>query len=216
MIRVLLADDHQIVREGLRALIAVRKDMAVIAEADNGRSAIELARAHRPDIVIMDISMPELNGVDASRQILAEVPGAKVIALSMHSGRHYVDGMLRSGASGYLLKDCAAEELIHCIHVVRSGRVFISPGVAAFIVGRFIEPDRESEPSAGQGLSERERMVLQQIAEGRSTREISETLHISIKTVETHRKNIMDKLSLFTVADLTKHAIRIGLTDLIS
>lgn len=212
-IRVLLADDHKIVRDGLRALIERHDGMQVVAEAETGREALILARKHNPNVVIMDISMPDLNGIDATRQILEEVPGVKVIALSMHSDRQFVDGMLRAGVSGYLLKDCAADELIQCIQIVLSGRVWLSPGITGLIVNEYLQPTRCDILPAAPQLSDREREVLQLIAEGRSTREIADALHISVKTVESHRKNIMEKANLHTVAELTKYAIRHGLTS---
>ena len=212
-IQVLLADDHKIVRDGLRVLIERCHDMQVIAEAEDGRKALQLARKHKPDVVIMDISMPDLNGIDATRQILEEVPGAKVIALSMHSDKQFVDGMLRAGAVGYLLKDCAADELIQCIRIVLSGRICLSPGITGFLVNEYLHPTRDEVLAPRTELSVREREVLQLIAEGRSTKDIANSLHISIKTVETHRKNIMEKANLHSVAELTKYAIRNGLTS---
>jgi DNA-binding NarL/FixJ family response regulator len=212
--RVLLADDHKIVRDGLRVLIGRCDDMEVVAEAETGREAVRLSRKHLPEIVIMDISMPDLNGIDATRQILAEVKGVKVIALSMHSDKQYVDGMLRAGVSGYLLKDCAADELIQCIHVVLSGRICLSPGITGFLVNEYLQPTKDQALADHAELSVREREVLQLIAEGHSTKDIAKSLHISIKTVESHRKNIMEKANLHTVAELTKYAIRHGLTSL--
>ena len=212
-IQVLLADDHKIVRDGLRVLIERCHDMQVIAEAEDGRKALQLARKHKPDVVIMDISMPDLNGIDATRQILEEVPGAKVIALSMHSDKQFVDGMLRAGAVGYLLKDCASDELIQCIRIVLSGRICLSPGITGFLVNEYLHPTRDEVLAPRTELSVREREVLQLIAEGRSTKDIANSLHISIKTVETHRKNIMEKANLHSVAELTKYAIRHGLTS---
>jgi two-component system response regulator NreC len=212
-IQVLLADDHKIVRDGLRVLIERCHDMQVIAEAEDGRKALQLARKHKPDVVIMDISMPDLNGIDATRQILQELPGAKVIALSMHSDKQFVDGMLRAGAVGYLLKDCAADELIQCIRIVLSGRICLSPGITGFLVNEYLHPTRDEVLAPRSELSVREREVLQMIAEGRSTKDIANSLHISIKTVETHRKNIMEKANLHSVAELTKYAIRNGLTS---
>jgi DNA-binding NarL/FixJ family response regulator len=212
--RVLLADDHKIVRDGLRVLIGRCDDMEVVAEAETGREAVRLSRKHLPEVVIMDISMPDLNGIDATRQILAEVKGVKVIALSMHSDKQYVDGMLRAGVSGYLLKDCAADELIQCIRTVLSGRICLSPGITGILVHEYLQPTKDQLLSAQTELSDREREVLQLIAEGHSTKDIAQSLHISIKTVETHRKNIMEKADLHTVAELTKYAIRHGLTSL--
>ena len=212
-IRVLLADDHNIVRDGLRVLIERCHDMQVIAEAEDGRKALRLVRKHKPDIVIMDISMPYLNGIDATHQILKEVPGAKVIALSMHSDKQYVDGMLRAGAVGYLLKDCAADELIQCIRTVISGRICLGSQIAGYLVKEYLRPTVNDVLASCVKISAREREVLQMIAEGHSTRNIAESLHISIKTVETHRKNIMEKANLHSVAELTKYAIRHGLTS---
>ena len=212
-IRVLLADDHKIVRHGLKALVDSCDDMEVVAEADTGRIAVRLAQKFNPEIVIMDISMPDLNGIDATRQILEEVKGVKVIALSMHSDRQYVEGMLRAGVSGYLLKDCAADELIQCIRFVLTGRVCLSPGITGFLVNEYIQPAKGQVLADRAELSAREREVLQLIAEGRSTKDIAGALHISVKTVETHRKNIMEKANLHTVAELTKYAIRHGLTS---
>jgi DNA-binding NarL/FixJ family response regulator len=212
MTRVLLAEDHRIVREGLRALIEKQSDMQVVAEAGNGRQAVQMAHKHGPDIVIMDITMPDLNGIDATCQILKEAPQVRVIALSMHSDKHFVNGMLRAGVKGYLLKDCVSEELIQCIHTVISGRIYLSPAITPMIVKEFISPTRGDVLAANAELSAREREVLQMIAEGNSTKKIADSLCISGKTVETHRKNIMEKTELHTVADLVKYAIRQGLT----
>lgn len=212
MTRVLLAEDHRIVREGLRALIEKQSDMQVVAEAGNGRQAVQMAHKHGPDIIIMDITMPDLNGIDATCQILKEAPKVRVIALSMHSDKHFVNGMLRAGVKGYLLKDCVSEELIQCIHAVISGRIYLSPAITPMIVKEFISPTRGDVLAANAELSAREREVLQMIAEGRSTKKIADSLCISVKTVETHRKNIMEKTELHTVADLVKYAIRQGLT----
>jgi DNA-binding NarL/FixJ family response regulator len=212
MIKVMLADDHHIVREGLRGLLEKQGDMEVLGEAQNGREAVRLCRQLRPDIVIMDISMPDLNGMDATRQILADSQTVKVVALSMHSEKHFVDGMLRAGVKGYLLKDCASEELIQCIHAVSAGRVYLSPAITPMIVSEFVNPTPRDCLSATPELSAREREILQMIAEGRSTKKIADSLFISVKTVESHRKKIMDKTGVKTVAELTKYAIRLGLT----
>jgi DNA-binding NarL/FixJ family response regulator len=213
-IRVLLADDHKIVRDGLKALVDRCEDMEVVAEAETGRKAVSLARKYNPEIVVMDISMPDLNGIDATRQVLQEVKGVRVIALSMHSDKQYVDGALRAGVSGYLLKDCAADELIQCIRAVLSDKFCLSPGITGFLVNDYLQPAKEQVLADRNELSAREREVLQLIAEGRSTKAIADSLHISVKTVETHRKNIMEKADLHTVAELTKYAIRHGLTSL--
>ncbi len=211
-VKLLLADDHQILREGLRALLAKQPDLVVVGEAEDGRTAVRLARELRPDLVIMDIGMPGLNGIEATRQILAEVPGAKVIALSMHSDKRFVTEMLKAGAAGYLLKYCASEELITAIRTVLSQRLYLSAEIVGVVVEDFVKQTPPAEGSAFARLSPREREVLQLLAEGRSTRQIAEDLHVSIKTIEVHRKQIMDKLGLQSLAELIKYAIREGLT----
>ena len=182
--------------------------------ADNGRQALTLVRRLKPDVVIMDIAMPELNGIDATRQILDEVPDAKVIALSMHSEKQFIEGMLQAGAAGYLLKDSAFEELIKAIRFVCAGKKYLSPDVTDIVLQDFLSPSIGKDVENEQDLSLREREVLQLISEGRSMREIAERLNISVKTVESHRKNIMDKLNLHTVAELTRFAIKQGITSI--
>lgn len=211
--RIILADDHKIIRNGLRSLLEKEINLEVVAEAANGRQALQLSRKLKPDLVIMDISMPDLNGIDAARQIFNELPKTSIIALSMHSEKQFIEGMLRAGVSGYILKDCAYKELITAIRTVLAGKIYLSPDVAGIVVQEFLDPTMAYEGHRTTELTAREREVLQLIAEGRSTREISSLLFISIKTVETHRKNIMDKLELYTVAELTKYAIREGLTS---
>jgi len=213
-IKIVLADDHQIVRQGLRTLLAAEPDMEVVAEADNGRAVLKVVQDLSPNIVIMDISMPDLNGIEATRQILSESPGVKVIALSMHSDSLFVLNMLKAGASGYLLKDCALEELVKAIRAVVSQKTYLSPGVSDIVLRDFVHGWSIPGSSAYAILSPREREVLQLMAEGRSTNLIAESLYISVKTVEAHRKQIMNKLGLHTVAELTKYAIRQGLTSL--
>jgi DNA-binding NarL/FixJ family response regulator len=212
--RILLADDHKIVRDGLKALIEKELGMEVVAEAESGRKALRLARKLKPDVVIMDVSMPDLNGIDATRQILAEVPRVKVVALSMHSQKQFVEGMLKAGVCGYLLKDGAFEELINAVNTVMHGRFYLSPDITGVVVGDYLKFHRDHPNQNAKALTVREREVLQLIAEGQSVRNIAEKLHISVKTVETHRSHIMQKLDLHTVAELTKHAIREGLTAL--
>ncbi|MFH1570332.1 MAG: response regulator transcription factor [Gemmatimonadota bacterium] len=215
-IRILLADDHRIVRDGLRALIEQQPDMTVVAEAEDGRTAVQLARAEEPDVAILDIGMPELNGIDATAQIRAAVPRTRVIALSMHSDRRFVAGALRAGASGYLLKDCAFEELTRAIHTVVANQTYLSPAIAGTVVEGYVRGSASTAAEANPPveLTAREREILQLIAEGCSTREIAGRLFVSDKTVETHRRNIMEKLDLHSIADLTRYAIRIGLTPL--
>ncbi|MHC4591494.1 MAG: response regulator [Planctomycetota bacterium] len=213
-IRILLADDHKIVRDGLRSLLEKEPDMEVAAEADNGRMAVELAGELRPDVVVMDVAMPDLNGMEATRQIVRSVPGARVVALSMHSDKRFVRGMLASGASGYVLKDAAFEELIRAIRSVVAGRTYLCPEVTGVVVESLVQPSGEAEPSSLSVLTPREREVLQLLAEGKRTKQIATLLKVSVKTIETHRGRIMGKLDCYSVAELTKYAIREGLTTL--
>ena len=213
-IKVLIADDHQIVRQGLRTLLEREPDLEVVAEADNGRSTVRLARESHPEVIIMDVAMPDLNGIEATRQIISEMPKVKVIALSMYADRRFVANMLKAGASGYLLKDCASEELVRAIRVVLAHKTFLSPGVADIVVKDYVQTPLGPEASVFNILSNREREVLQLMAEGKSTNQIAELLHVSVKTVETHRQQMMQKLKMHSVAELTKYAIREGLTTL--
>ena len=213
-IKVLIADDHQIVRQGLRTLLEKEPDLEVVAEAENGRSTVRLVRERHPEVVIMDVAMPDLNGIEATRQIISENPKVKVIALSMYADRRFVSNMLKAGASGYLLKDCASEELVRAIRVVLTHKTFLSPGVADIVVKDYVQTPMGPEASVFNVLSNREREVLQLMAEGKSTNQIAELLHVSVKTVETHRQQMMQKLKMHSVAELTKYAIREGLTTL--
>lgn len=213
-IRILLADDHKITRQGLRSLLDENDDMEVLAEAENGRDAIELARKLNPDVIIMDVSMPDLNGVEATRQIIQDNHDVRVIALSMHSDTLFVSEMLKSGASGYLLKDCAFQELEQAIRTVMDGKAYLSPSISGVVVEDYLHRLSKADMSTSEVLTDREREVLQLIAEGQSTKQVALKLHISAKTVETHRRQIMNKLDMHTVAELTKYAIRKGLTAL--
>ena len=218
MIKILLADDHRIVRQGVRQLLAAEPDMEVVAEADNGRDTLRLVQKVSPHVVIMDISMPDLNGIDATRQILNDNPGVKVIALSMHSDGLFVFNMIRAGAAGYLLKDCALEELVKAIRAVMAKKTYLSPGISDVLVqdmmGGWAARTDSGTTSAFAILTGREREVLQLMAEGKSTAQIADALNVSVKTVETHRKQIMNKSGVHSVAGLTKYAIREGLTSL--
>jgi two-component system response regulator NreC len=216
MIKVVLADDHQIVRHGLRSLLSAEPDIEVVGEADNGRAVIRLVQELSPQVVIMDISMPDLNGIEATRQILSDFSGVKVIALSMHSDSLFVLNMFKAGASGYLLKDCALEELVKAVRTVMNRKIYLSPSISDIVIKDFVigwSPE-DSSSSAYSILTAREREVLQLMAEGKTTNQIAESLCISVKTVEAHRKQLMTKLDIHSVAELTKYAIRQGLTTL--
>ena len=206
--RVLLVDDHALVRGGLRALIGGFTGFTVVGEAADGREALARVAELQPDIVVMDLSMPGLNGLDATARIHAEHPHCAVLALSMHTAAHYVGEALRAGAAGYLIKDSAPNELEHGLRAVAAGQRYLSPQVAG-------QPPAAAggAPSGAEPLTARQREILQLIAEGRSTREIATRLFISVKTVETHRAQIMQRLGIFDVAGLTRHAIRIGLVS---
>ncbi|WP_462318910.1 response regulator [Marinilabilia sp.] len=209
-IKILLADDHKILRDGLRNVIEKHVTMEVVGEATNGREAIKLCEKMNPDVVIMDVAMKELNGVEATRQITQTNPDTKIIGLSMHSNKQFILGMFKAGAYGYLLKDSDSEELIKAIQTVVANKKYISYDISGTILQELISPGQEIEIE----LSNREKEILQLIAEGKSSKEIGDLLFLSSKTVDAHRKNIMDKLQLFTIPDLTKYAIKTGLTSL--
>jgi two-component system response regulator NreC len=213
-ITILLADDHKILRQGLRTLLAKEMDMEVLAEAEDGRQAVRLVRELSPQVVIMDVGMPDLNGIEATRQILQESPETKVIALSMHSDRRFVTNMIKAGASGYLLKDSAFEELATAIRVVMARKTYLSHEIAHVVVKDYVKGGSKEDPSVFSVLSPREREVLQLMAEGKTNRQIAEMLHVSLKTVETHRQQIMNKLEIHNIVELTKYAIREGLVSL--
>jgi len=215
-IRVLIADDHKIMLAGLRSLLEKQTDIEVVGEADNGRKAVRMAQEKKPDVIVMDVSMPDLNGIEATKQIIESLPETRVIALSMHSDKRFVMGMLRAGASGYLLKDCASQELANAIDQVARGKKYLSPEITGVVIDDFLLGRGSSEEvaTAASQLSPREREVLQLIAEGWSTKQIASHLYVSIKTIETHRRQIMKKLDLHSIADLTKYAIREGLTSI--
>lgn len=213
-INILLADDHRLLREGLRVLLEEQSDITVIGEAEDGRSAIQMATNLRPDVVIMDISMPELNGINATCQILKSCPKLKVIALSMHTERRTVLEMLNAGASGYLLKDCAFEEVIQAVRAVAANGTYLSQKISGIVVKDYVNRVFKNELSSICNLTSREREVLQLLSEGKKTKEIAVALGVSVKTAEFHRLQIMEKLNTHSIAELTKLAIREGLTSL--
>ncbi len=213
-IKILIADDHKIFREGLRALIEKQPGMEIIDEVENGRKAIQLVRELLPDVVIMDIAMPNLNGIEATRQIVVKAPSVKVIALSMHSEKRFVVEMLKAGASGYLLKDCAFEELAHAIRAVRINKTYLSPKITEIMIKDYVRLFPKTKLSVSSILTPRQREVLQLLSEGKTTSQTAQDLQVSVKTVETYRQQIMDKLDIHSIAELTKYAIREGLTSL--
>lgn len=204
-ITVILADDHQVIRQGLRTLIEQQDDMEVVAEASNGRQAVDMCDDLKPDVVVMDVAMPDLNGIEATRQIANECPSTKVLALSMHADKHYAAGMLGAGAAGYVLKDCAFDELAGAIRRVASGRSYLSADIESVVVRDYVERlSGDGGESVFSVLTDREREVLQLVAEGHTTKQIADGLHVSVKTIESHRQNIMDKLEIRSIAELTK------------
>ncbi|MGD1047343.1 MAG: response regulator transcription factor [Candidatus Krumholzibacteriaceae bacterium] len=213
-VTILIADDHRLFRDGLRTLLEGQKDLSVIAEATDGAETVAVAAELNPDIVLMDISMPGLNGIEATRRILSESARPKIIMLSMHSDRRFVLESLKAGAAAYILKDCAFEELLLAIKAVRGNKMYLSSRINDSVIKDYIAVAKSVPGSAFSILSAREREVLQLLAEGKTTKETAARLRVSVKTIETHRKQIMDKLDIHSVAELTKYAIREGLTPL--
>lgn len=214
-IRIVLADDHTMMRDGLRSLIRKEENMLIVGEAETGDQAVEYAGKLAPHLMIIDIGMPDLNGIEATRMIHKDHPNIRIIGLSMHADRSLVGEMLKAGACGYLPKDCAYDELIEAIQQTIEGKNYLSPEITSGLVDGFVRHQaEEGDSTAFSVLSERERQVLQLLAEGNSTKEIAANLGVSVRTAETHRRNIMDKLDMRSVAELTKYAIRSGLTTL--
>lgn len=214
-IRLLLVDDHKILRDGLKQAVEQEKGMVVAGEADNGRTALRLCRECRPDVIIMDISMPDLNGIEATKQIIKQYPDQKIIALSMHADRHYVMGMLKAGVLGYILKTNAFEELAKAVKQVVSGHAYVSSQITGIVIRSAVEDTGvRGEAPCSDDLSSREIEVLQMIAEGRNTVYMAKQLNISKRTVEIHRQNLRKKLKLSTVAELTRYAIKTGVVSL--
>jgi DNA-binding NarL/FixJ family response regulator len=212
-IKILLADDHRILRTSLRELLEKQPFLEVVDEAEQGKKAVQLCLKRQPDVVLMDISMPDLNGIEATRQIINSCPNIRVIILSAHSGHQYVADVFRAGASGYLLKDCSSDELVSAIRTVASGETFLCSQIAAIVRDDYLRSLTQGNPSTSSALTAREREVLQLIAEGNSVKEIAFSCNLSVKTIEAHRQRIMGKLNIHSVAGLTKYAIREGLTS---
>jgi DNA-binding NarL/FixJ family response regulator len=213
-IRIVIADDHNIFRESLAALLSRENGFEIVAQAGDGRTAVSMIQKYQPAVVLMDIGMPELNGIEATRQITAHYPKTKIIALSMHSDRKFVAEMLKAGASGYLLKDAEVEELINAIHTVIKEGIYLSPALTDMVIEDYVRHRPADEMKSAVTLTSREREVLQLVAEGKTTKEIAKRFGISIKTIESHRLKIMEKLDLHSIAELTKYAIREGLTSI--
>ncbi|MCG6187233.1 MULTISPECIES: response regulator [Maribellus] len=212
-IKVLIADDHQLFREGLVNLLTSAPDIEVIGQAKDGKDAMEKTFQLKPDVVLIDIGMPQMNGIDATRQLKKELPDVKIIAVSMHSDRQYVKGILEAGADGYLLKNCTYHQLTDAIQSVFSGKKILSDDITDLVIKGYLEP-AETEADGFSDLSEREVEILQLYAEGKSTREISEKLFISVKTVGTHKQHILEKLNLKNNADIIKFALKKGMIHL--
>lgn len=212
-IKVIIADDHAIIREGLKGLLE-KQGIIVVAIAGNGREAVNCAIKTKPDIVLMDIGMPDLNGMEATRRIKKMVPETRVIALSIHSTRNHIAEMFAAGASGYILKECAFKELYGAIQEVIRGNFYVSPAIARTYVESTLSRTTGKETPVFKEMTEKEREILQMIAEGKSTKEMAASIHVSIKTIEAHRRNIMKKLNIFSIAGLTKYAIKEGMVSL--
>jgi DNA-binding NarL/FixJ family response regulator len=213
-IRVLLADDHTILRAGLRMMLNAQPDIEVVGEASDGRQAIAEAQRLEPEVILMDITMPECNGIEATRQVKRLLPDVRVLVLTMHENEEYLFQVLRAGASGYMLKEAADTELISAIRVVSAGRFYLSPSAQTMMVSDYLQRVRTGEERDSYGaLTEREREILKLVAEGYTNNQIAERLFISPKTVDTHRTHIMDKLNLHSRAELVKYAMRRGLLE---
>jgi len=212
-IKVLLADNHGILRQGIQALIEKQNDMELVGQADNGLMAVEMARQLRPDVVLMDVTMPVLNGIEATRQIKSELPEVKVLALSVHAKREFILDMVRAGASGYMLKECVFDDLARAIKAVAAGQSYLSPEVASIVLDGITKDSIFSAAASNrQTLTLREKQILELLTEGKSAKQIASQLGLSVKTIEANRRQIMKMTESYNLADLTKYAIRQGLT----
>ena len=219
MLRILIADDHELARRGIRALLESHQGWEVCAEAKDGRDAVELTAATKPHLVLLDIGMPNLNGLEAARQILSANPGIAILILTMHDSDNVVREVLRAGARGYVLKSDAGRDLVAAVEALQSQRTYFTTRVSQMVLDGFLDrerkdpPDDSHEESSSDLLTSREREVIQLLAEGRTSKEVAVTLNLSVKTAETHRTNLMRKLGLHSVADLTRYAVRNGIVQ---
>lgn len=211
-IKILVADDHDVVRSGIHWILRKHKNMKIVGETDNGFEAVSLAEKLKPDVVLMDITMPRMSGIIATREIMSKAGKTKIIALSMHLDEEQVKEMIEAGAAGYLVKSRVYVELLDAIHTVLAGRLYLSPAISNVFVKGCAGSEHETTEPAVFNLTDREKQVLKCVAEGKITKEIAEELHISFKTVETYRHDIMAKCALHSIAELTKYAVRAGIT----
>lgn len=207
-LRMVIADDHDVVRQGIRSFLERRTDWEIVGEASTGREAIELVRTHAPDLVIMDVTMPDLNGLEATRRILGEMPKTRVLILSMHDSESIVRDVLASGARGYVLKSAVTRDLIPAIEALAVGKPYLAPEVSEVVLRGYLQTSESANEPLAERVTDREREVLQFLAQGRTNKEIASILHLSVRTVETHRSNLMEKLQMHSLADLIRYAIQ--------